>query len=235
MHHPTRRHSFLSGLKDVSPVLLGVGPFGLIAGVVAMAAGIPQGGSMLMSVIVFAGASQLAAIKLLAAHAPLAVVIGTGMIINLRMVMYSASLGPHLTHLSTGRKALLSYFLTDQAYALSVTRFNATDKGSGVDRMWYYLGVALTVWFTFVGCTCVGALLGARVPASWSLDFAIPLTFISLTVPAIRDRAALVAALCAAGAAGGAATLPYNLGLMIGAFAGMAAGYAMEEAVRRGR
>jgi predicted branched-subunit amino acid permease len=218
--------SFFAGGRDVCPLLLGVIPFGLICGAACVGAGMPEWGAATLSLIVFAGASQLAATQLMADHASMAVVILTGLVINLRMLMYSASIAPHLNSLPAWARCGCAYLLTDQAYAVSISRYARRDD---VDKPLYYLGAGLVMWAGFNGSTVLGACLGAFIPPHWNLDFAIPLTFIALVIPAVKDGPALVAALAAGTTACLAAGLPFNLGLMLAAAVGIAAGYATEQ------
>jgi len=122
-----------AGVRDVSPLLLGIVPFGLVAGIAAVNAGLGLAEAVGMSVIVFAGASQLAAIELIGSNAPLAVVVGTAVVINVRMVMYSASIAPHFADYGRRLRAGLAYVLTDQAYALSVAEFERNPERSRCD------------------------------------------------------------------------------------------------------
>ena len=227
---PSARESFLAGARATAPVLVGIVPFGLVAGAAAVGVGLSGLQAVGLSAIVFAGASQLAAIDLLGQDAPLAVVVVTALVINLRMVMYSASIAPYFQGVATRWRAGLAYLLTDQAYALSVTRFG---DDRPVRRRWYYLGTALPLWAVWQVCTVVGVVVGARVPESLPLSFAVPLTFLALLVPAITDRASGVAA--AVGGAGAAVGggLPLNLGLIAGALAGVLAGLVAESRWQR--
>lgn len=225
-----RRGSFLEGVRAVAPVLVGVAPFGLVAGAAAVRVGLSGLQAVGLSVVIFAGASQLAAIELLGRDAPLAVVVATALVINLRMTMYSASIAPYLQDLATRWRASLAYVLTDQAYALSVTRYMADEP---VDRRWYYLGVAVPLWFVWQVCTVAGVIVGAQVPDSLPLEFAVPLTFLALLVPAISDAPSAAAAAVAASVAVVGAGLPLNLGLLTGAVVGVLAGLVVETGVRR--
>lgn len=214
------RDDFLAGVRDVAPVVLGIVPFGLVAGAAAVEAGLTGAQAVGLSVVVFAGASQLAAIDLLADGAPLVVVVGTVVVVNLRMVMYSASIAPQFRDIAARWKALMSYLLTDQAYAMSLTRF----RENGVSRRGYYLGVAAPLWVVWQICTIVGVVVGARVPAWLPLDFALPLVFLALLVPAMEDAGTVVAALVGGALATVGAGLPYELGLPLGAVCGVLAG-----------
>jgi 4-azaleucine resistance transporter AzlC len=178
-----------------------------------------------LSVLVFAGASQLAAIELFGENAPVVVVVVTVLVINLRMTMYSASLAPYLQAFSTRWRAGMAYLLTDQAYALSVAEFRA-DKS--VDRKWYYLGTALSLWVVWQLCTVIGVVVGARVPESLPLEFAVPLTFLAILVPTITDSPSAVAAAVGGTIAVLGAGLPLNLGLITGGVVGVIAGLVVE-------
>jgi 4-azaleucine resistance transporter AzlC len=224
------RSALFDGSRNMVPILLGIVPFGLIAGITAISVGLEPVHGVAMSVIVFAGAAQLAALDLIGKNAPLAVVAATALIINARMVMYSASLAPYFGNTRPAGKALAAYLLTDQAYAFSIRRFVDRDESTAT-RLSYYLGAGATLWVTWQISTVVGALVGASIPAPWSLDFAVPLVFIALLVPAIRDRADGTAAAVAAGLSVVLASLPYNLGLPLATLAGIGAGVFAE---RRG-
>ena len=216
----------LVGVRDVSPLLLGIVPFGLVAGIAAVEVGFTLLQAVGLSVIVFAGASQLAALELLGENAPIAVVIGTAVVINLRMVMYSASIAPHFARYGARIRAALAYVLTDQAYALSVAEFAENDDRS---RWKYYLGAAGSLWIIWQVATIVGVVLGAGVPEEWGLTFAVPLVFLALLVPAMKDRPSTVAGAVGGSVAVVAAGLPLNLGLLAGALGGIVAGLITEE------
>ncbi|WP_435196678.1 AzlC family ABC transporter permease [Natronomonas sp. EA1] len=219
------REDFLAGVRTISPILVGVIPFGLVAGAAAVNAGLSVVEAVGMSVVIFAGASQLAAIDLIGRDAPVAVVVLTAIVINLRMAMYSASIAPHFQRLARVRKALAAYVLTDQAYAVSITEFRSDGERS---KLAFYLGTALTLWVVWQLCTIVGAVVGSAVPDGLSLEFVVPLTFLALLVPAIEDRETGFAALVGAGVAVVGSTLPFNLGLLLGALVGILAGSALE-------
>jgi 4-azaleucine resistance transporter AzlC len=220
----TARGAFVAGVRTVSPVMLGVVPFGLVAGAAAVQVGLPVSGAVALSVVVFAGASQLAALELLGQAAPAVVVVLTALVINARMVMYSASIAPHLEDEPLGWRALSAYLLTDQAYALSVTRFAEDD----VPRRWFYLGTAVPLWVVWQVCTVAGALAGASIPDGIPLSFAVPLTFLALLVPAVEDRSTAAAAVVGGTVATLGAGLPYNLGLLAGALIGIVVGVLAE-------
>ena len=222
----TRTAKFLAGVKVISPMMLGVVPFGLIASITALGAGMSPAQAAAASVIMFAGASQLVAVQLIGAGATAAVVVLTVVVVNLRFLMYSASIAPHFKNLNTRRKLLLAYILTDQAYALSVLKFEQEE--SMTHKHWYYMGASTFLWVLWQACTLIGIFVGAQVPSAWSLDFAVPLVFMAVVIPVIKDRASVFAAICGGSVAVLASGLPFNLGLVTGAVAGIIAGLLVD-------
>jgi predicted branched-subunit amino acid permease len=191
-----------------------------------VASGIPPLAAVCMSLAVFAGASMLAATQLLAGSAPLALVVLTAFIINLRFLMYSASMRQHLGGLPLRWRLLASGLLADNAYGVCIVRFTEHPGMSG--KLWYFLGVALPVWLTWQLAVLAGAVMGTGLPAAWQLDFAAPLAFIAMSVPLLRDRATIAAALAAGTTVVLAHALPLRLGLLAAALAGIGAGLAIE-------
>lgn len=173
----------------------------------------------------------MAATQLIAAGSSVTVIVLSVLIISLRPTMYSASLAPHLRRLSAGWKGLISYLLTDPAYAITIARF-ADGETKEPDKRWYFLGVALAMWLAWLLGTMMGAFLGVWVPKSLYLDFVLPLTFIALARPATKDYTTTIAAL-SAGIAVFVATLPLNLGLITAAVFGVLGGMVAEGVAER--
>lgn len=217
------RAAFWDGVVAVSPLLLGVAPFGIVAGATVVEIGLDLPEAVGFSVVIFAGASQLAALDLLGRDATFVVAAVTALVINLRMLMYAASMAPHFASLSIGRRTVGAYLLTDQAYALTITRLGR--EPGFRDWFAFYLGAGTTLWVTWQVMTVVGVFVGDAVPESVPLDFAVPITFLALLVPAITDRPTLTAAVVGAAIATGGAAWPANVGMILGAVAGIAAGF----------
>jgi len=221
------RSEFIAGLRAELPILFGVVPFGLIYGVVAVSAGLPPALAYAMSFIVFAGSAQFIGAELIGAGVPGAVIVLTTFVVNLRHMLYSASLAPHVRHLSRVWKWLLAYLLTDEAYAVVILNYDR--PGEAAHKHWFYLGAGLTLWTTWQLSTASGVFLGAQVPASWGLDFTLAVSFIGLVALALRDRPAVAAAVAAGVTAVLAYPLPYRLGLLIAALVGIVVGLIYEE------
>ena len=176
------------GALALAPLLIGVVPFGVIYGAVALRGGLPPAAAMAMSSVVFAGSAQFLLAQLAGAGAPGLVMIASVGLVNLRHALYSASVAPSLSHLPRRWKAILAYLLTDEAYAAAVARLG---KG-GEHRHWFLLGAGLALWGGWQLSTAAGILLGEALPFGRFLDFALPLTFIAIVVPMIRSHSPCV-------------------------------------------
>ncbi len=220
------RVSFWAGVRAELPLLLAVFPFGMIYGVLALDAGLSPLAAQAMSSIVFAGSSQFITAKLVHDLVPGIVIVLTIAVVNLRHMLYSASLAPYLDTVSTRWKALLAYLLTDEAYAVTITHYDK--QGVTPAAHWYFFGAGLALWSTWQVSTAVGIFLGTTLPSSWPLDFALPLTFIALVIPALKDRPAVAAAFSAGIVALAAFNLPHKLGLIVAALVGIAVGTILE-------
>lgn len=221
----TRRAACWLGVRALLPLLIGVAPFGLIYGVVALQAGLSPLAAQLMSTIVFAGSAQLLFAQLAGMAAPGAIIVGAVGLINLRHALYSASVAPYLAHLPRRWKCLLAYLLTDEAYAAAIGPMMREENRALAH--WILFGAGLVLWLGWQLSTAAGIVLGAQLPADLPLDFALPLTFIAITVPLITDRARLVTALVAGGLAVALSGLPYKVGLMSAALAAIGVGGAL--------
>lgn len=213
---------FVEGLKAPLPLMVGVVPFGLIYGALAVRLGVPASIAQAMSSVIFAGSAQFIALPLIASVAPGFVIVLTVWVVNLRHALYSASVAPHVRSLPRSWKMLLAYFLVDETYAVVIAHYH--EGGDARHKHWFFLGLGLMLWLTWQVSTAIGILIGAQVPAGWSLDFAMPLTFIALVMPMVKTRAHGLAALAAGAMSVLAFALPYKLGLMLAAAVGIGVG-----------
>ena len=204
------------------PVLLGIIPFGVITGVAMVASGIPPLVAMLMSVIVFAGASMVASAQLLASSAPVLLIVLATLIINLRFMMYSASLRLHFAGEPLRTRLAIAYLTADNVYGLLLTRFAEHPDDPGTVE--YFLGAGVMVWLVWQGAVLAGVVIGAGVPPAWRLEFAAPLAFIALSIPFLRDRGTVAAALAAGTAVVAFQGLPLRLNIVAAAACGLGAG-----------
>ena len=239
-----KQYEFLSGVKAELPILIGVIPFGMIYGVLALDAGIPPSLAQAMSAIVFAGSAQIISTQLVSNNVPGIIFVLTISIVNLRHLLYSASIAPYLNGLNSRWKFLLAYLLTDEAYVVSIVHYdqdqslNLPNQAYTVEekqtnqtpnnKHWFFLGAGVALWVTWQLSTATGVFLGAVVPASWSLDFAVALTFIALVIPTLKDRPSYAAAISAGLVAIAAFFIPYKLGIITATMVGVIIGLLYE-------
>ena len=209
----------LAGARAVAPIIIGIIPFGLVAGAAVTAAGFGLAEVIGMSLLVNAGASQIAATALFAEDAPLLVTLGTALVINARLFIYSTSIAPVIVPAAGVWRVLLGHPLVDQSYAATMTTGRFRDD---INIVPYYVGSWLILACVWQISNIIGALGGSLVPASWSLEFAVPLVFLAMLVPALKLRADVEAAIATAIAAAVLVPLlPMQTGLIVAIIIGM--------------
>jgi 4-azaleucine resistance transporter AzlC len=216
---------FLNGARNTLPILLGVLPFGLFFGALAIEVGLSPVEAQGLSLFVFAGSAQFIAVDLIRQGAAPLVIILTIFMVNLRHALYSASLAPKVAHLPLRWRAVLAWLLTDEAFAVTTPRHRTTDIEHA---HWHFLGSGLALWTCWQLSTAAGIAFGARIPASWALDFALPLTFLAMLLPTLTDRPSWAAALAGGVLAIVLRNLPYGLGLVTAAATAVGVGVIVE-------
>ena len=222
--------AYLTGIRDGAPFILVVGPFAMLFGVLATEDGLSVFETLSFSVVVIAGAAQFTALQLMTEEAPTLVVLASALAVNLRMAMYSAALTPHIGAAPFWQRAVAAYFTVDQSYAISITKYEADPEMSVAEKTAYFFGSVTPVcpfWWVF---TLVGAVIGDAIPASFALDFAVPITFLAIIAPALRTRAHVGAAITAAVLSLFLFEVPYNLGILLAGIGGMMVGARLEKA-----
>ena len=214
---------FWLGARHELPLQLGVIPFGLVFGILGLASGLTSLQTVLLSSILFGGASQVVFAQLWAAGAPPLVIGGSVGVVNLRHVLYSASMAQYLWHLPLRWRILLGYLLTDEAYAVSIRRFR--EGPDSPHQHYHLLGSGMTLWVAWQASTIIGVIAGTTIPDTLSLSFAIPLTFIAVVAPSIRQRADLVACMVAAVLSLICQPLMWNSWIIVAACGGIVAGW----------
>lgn len=227
----TATAEFCLGVKHELPLQLGVIPFGLVFGILGLTSGLSSLQTILLSSILFGGASQVVFAQLWGAGVPPLIVGGSVGAVNLRHLLYSASMAKYLGHLPLRWRILLGYLLTDEAYAVSIKRFQ--DGPKSPYQHYHLLGSGLTLWLAWQFSTLVGVIAGTTIPESWSLSFAIPLTFIALVTPSIQVRADLIACIVSAVLSIVCQPLPWKSWIIVSAIGGITAGWIAHHATRK--
>ena len=201
-------------------------PFGLVCGVAAVQAGLGEWGAVALAAFAFAGSSQAVLTQFLSSGAPLSIAIISGLVVNLRIAVYSAAISPRIKGATPKQRLLWAAFLVDQTFISNEGRHQ---RGEHMQHpLAFYLGCALVLWPWWVLMNAIGAFAGAKLPTSWQLEFTIPLSFVAMVVPLLKSRSQVLAAL-----AGGAAgvmlfALPLKLGLIAACVLGTCVGMLVD-------
>lgn len=220
------RDEFTAGARDLVPALVSLFPIAVIIAITAVDIGLTKPQAIWMSVGIYTGLAQAAMLGLMNSDASTLVIVAAGVIINLRLLLYSASLAPYFADRSLGERFPLAYLNIDTVFALSIATFESGDTD---EKVAYYLGAGVASWVVWQAGTLVGLFFGGIVPEGLNLEFAIPLLFIALLVPVLDDRPAIGAGVTGGGIAVLAAGLPFNLGLIVGTVTGIVVGVLGEQ------
>ena len=224
----TTKSAFRRGMIAALPFVIVVAPFAMLFGVLATEAGMPVAQVMAFSLVVVAGASQFTALQFMLDNAPILVVLGSALAVNLRMAMYSASLTPHLGGQTLRNRIFIGYFLVDQSYSLCATEFEDKPNLTLAEKTAYFAGTVVPIcplWYLF---TLIGALLGEAIPTEFGLDFIVPIAFLAIIAPALRTPAHIASAFVSIVVALACWWIPFNLGLLVAALMAMAVGAEVE-------
>lgn len=225
----TPLNEFADGARDTIPMMVGAAPFGVIFGTLVTAGPLSPWHGQLMSLAVFAGSSQFIALGLISAHASFLVVWATTLIVNLRHVLYSATLAPYVSRLPVRWRLALGGLLTDEVFAVAYAHYRHAPPGRIGPH--YFLGSGVAMYVNWQLWTLAGLLFGAAFPRlqSLGLDFAMVATFIAIVVPQLVSLRYVASAATAGVVALACAGLPYKLGLLAAVAAGVAVGVVLSK------
>lgn len=219
-----RHPEFRQGAMDSLAVAPGLAAWGLMTGVAMVKSGMSTGEALLMSVIVFAGSSQLAAIPLLMVAAPMWVILATGFCVNLRFVVFSAHLRPYVMHLPLWQRLVTGYLTADLSYVLFTKRFPEVGQ-TAVElhaQQAYMAGNCGVNWVAWVGFSVLGVVLANFIPTAWGLGFAGILALLGIMCSLASSRLRWVSAGVAGAAAVAAFALPFKLNILVAIAAAVA-------------
>jgi len=222
------RRDVVAGARAMVPWLAGLVPFGLVIGVSAAQADIPALAGWLTGPLIYSGSAQAATIGMLDAGAAPAVVVASALIINIRLIFYSATVARHWQGTPWWWRLVASYLIVDPSVAVGLSGYRRLSR----DRAHaYYLGGAVLLWVCWLAAIGVGATVGAGLPAALHLEFVMPLYLVGQTIPKLADPAQRRAIFAAAAAALLALAAPLQLGIALAIAVGVTAGLTAE--VRR--
>lgn len=219
-----RHPEFRQGMREILAVAPGIAAWGLMTGVAMVQSGMSTFEALLMSLIVFAGSSQLAAIPLITAGAPMWVILVTGLCVNLRFVVFSLHLRPYVMHLPLWQRLVSGYLTADLSYVLFVKRFPRPGNDAAQRRaeQAYLAGNCFVNWASWVGCSILGVVLANFIPTRWGLGFAGILALVGILCSLASSRLRMVSAGIAGAAAVAAFALPLKLNMLVAIAAAVA-------------
>lgn len=229
MMTPHDRHQFRLGLVKTLPLALGAVPFGLAYGIVAVQAGLTVAESVLMSLVVFAGASQFMAVVMVQAGVGIPLIVGSTLLLNLRHLMMGLSISPYLSEATPRWQRILAFGMTDESYLTSVTHYREQDEEQG--NPYFMLGSGGSMYVLWALASLAGALAGHAIsdPLRWGLDFAMPATFLTMLLPQIVSRRmGIVAMVSAAVATATYVLVPGKWYIVLAVIAATATGVVLE-------
>ena len=222
---------FLKGIVDVSPLMIPVVPFGLIFGVLAIDIGFSPVETMAMSLIIFGGASQIVLLQLFSGGASSLVIISSVGAVNSRHLLYGAVVSEHLSDLKLVWKIIISYFLIDQAFAISNDYLK---KNKDSNRYFHLVGGGATCWVIWQSTTLLGIILGAAIPEKLGLSFAVPLTFIAILVNDFRKVLNVIVIIVSGLVATfGFNYIPYKAYVIVAAFFGLVVAFILTQMIKK--
>jgi len=211
-----RQPEFRQGVRDMSSVAVGIGAWGLMTGVAMLKSGMSVFESVAMTLLVYAGSSQLAAIPLLMAGAPAWVILATGFCVNLRFVVFSLHLRPYLMHMPRWRRITHGYLTADMSYALFTRKYAQPPLTRAEEQAQeaYLTGNYCVTWCAWMGMSLLGIGLANMIPQSWGLGFAGVLSLVAIVCSMATTRLRLLAVLIASATAVAAYALPLKLNIV---------------------
>ena len=227
-HTPSRSVIFLTGMRDTLPLLIAAVPFGIVYGALAISHGLSEWLTMSMSLFVFAGASQLIAVTLLASSVAFPVILLTVFIVNLRHMLYAATFMKQVVRLPQWLRIPMAFWLTDETFAVVGNRVLREPEAPRFTS--YYLGSCIAMYSNWVLCTWIGLTLGQQIPdmTGWGLDVAMVVAFVGIVVPLLKHRAHWACALTAVVAAALTYHWPNQIGLLFSSLLAVGVGLLLE-------
>ena len=218
----------------MASVALGISAWGLMTGVAMIKSGLSLAEALLMGVFVFAGSSQLAAVPLIAAGAPMWVILATAFCVNLRFVVFSAHLRPYVMHQPLWRRLLSGYFTADLSYVLFTRRYPqpSQDPATILAQDAYWAGNSGINWASWISCSVLGIALANAIPVSWGLGFAGILALLGILCSLVSTPLRAVSAGISGAAAVAAFALPLKLNILVAIAAAVAVCLMLEPSTK---
>lgn len=227
------RVAFRDAVRACSQTVPGLFAWGAVTGMAMVQTGLSLWQCLVMTLFVYAGSAQLAALPLIAAGTPVWVVAFTAFMVNLRFVIFSAVIGPHFIHLPWWRRLWMGYNNADMVMGFFPQRYPVHGSGNAAAKLGYFRGLFISNWWGWQLGTLTGVLLASQIPQAWGIGFAGSLALLALTIPMVKNKPTVIGVIVASIVAVAAVGWPYRLGLLLAMLAGIAAAVLTEQARER--
>ena len=227
------RVAFREAVRACSQTVPGLFAWGAVTGMAMVQTGLSLWQCLVMTLFVYAGSAQLAALPLIAAGAPVLVVAFTAFMVNLRFVIFSAVIGPHFIHLPWWRRLWMGYNNADMVMGFFPQRYPVHGTGNAAAKLGYFRGLFISNWWGWQLGTLTGVLLASQIPQAWGIGFAGSLALLALTIPMVKNKPTVIGVIVASLVAVAAVGWPYRLGLLLAMVAGIAAAVLAEQVQAR--
>lgn len=229
----TQRQSFRNGLRDVFAAAIATSAWGFVTGIAMVKSGLTESMASLMTLLVYAGSAQLTSLPLIEASAPVWLIFAAGTVVNLRFIIFGAALFPYFKHYPWYRRLFLGYLTSDVGFVIFMAKYGEAKVRGTNEQLWYFLGLIIPGWVSWITCSLLGVYLGAAVPEQWSLEFAAVLALMAIVIPLVKNRPMILCCVVAGVIAWLGQPLPLRLGLIAAVVGGVVAGVAAERAAAR--
>lgn len=227
------RTAFWDAVRACSQTVPGLFAWGAVTGMAMVQTGLSMWQCLVMTLFVYAGSAQLAALPLIGAGVPIGVVAFTAFMVNLRFVIFSAVVGPHFMHLPWWRRLWLGYNNADMVMGFFPQRYPAHTVGQHAGKLGYFRGLSVSNWWGWQLGTLTGMLLASQIPPTWGIGFAGSLALLAITIPMVKNKPTIIGVVVASAVAVLTVGWPYRLGLLLAMVAGIAAAVLTEHALER--
>ncbi|HJR28213.1 MAG TPA: AzlC family ABC transporter permease [Pseudomonas sp.] len=231
---PNRREELIAGARAMTPFLVSAFPMGLLGGAFGMTSGLGEAKTLALAMVLNSGTVQFIAIKLLQQDAAASVLLLTGLVLSLRLLIYSTVLRSSTRYLSQRWRAVLAFGMIDAVFFVMLDRFKKK-QDAYPGWQWFYCGASLAMYLNWMVATVIGIAIGASLPdlIQHGLDFPMIAVFVAMLASTLVNWKVWAIVSCAGVIALLFVGLPYNLGLLVATVAGAAMGVLCEVLEKR--
>ncbi len=237
---PAQQREFIQGFKEMSHSAVTIVTWSVVTGIAMAKSTLTIHQAIAMSLLVYAGSAQLAALPLIAVGAPIWVILVTSFMVNLRFVIFSLGLQAHFSYLAMWRRILLGYFTTDFSYLAHIKRFPKPETKEELAkdpehlRLYSMMGFQVANWISWQIGSITGILLASQIPNDWGLEFAGAVALIVIIGPMLDRASARWAAVTAGAVAVMTYGIPFRLNIILAIVAALFVGMLLDKSPKEG-